>query len=89
MLLFIKQINKIQWKGLSSTKHLCKANEHTCMLRLAINLIILKKNNQKLAKEARLMRTKINTHQNDFISLIHDLWSKTRLGMQHIHLELL
>jgi hypothetical protein len=35
------------------------------------------------------MHTKINTHQNDSNFLIHDLWSKTNLGMQHIHLELL
>jgi hypothetical protein len=31
----------------------------------------------------------IITHQNDSNLLTHDLWSKTKLGMQHIHLELL
>jgi hypothetical protein len=35
------------------------------------------------------MHTKINTHQNDSNFLTHDLRSKTKLGMQHIHLELL
>jgi hypothetical protein len=35
------------------------------------------------------MHTKINTHQNDSNFLTNDLWSKTKLGMQHIHLELL
>jgi hypothetical protein len=35
------------------------------------------------------MHTKINTHQIDPSFLTHDLLSKTRLGMQHIHLELL
>jgi hypothetical protein len=35
------------------------------------------------------MHTKINTHQNGPNFLTHGLWSKTRLGMQHIHLELL
>jgi hypothetical protein len=35
------------------------------------------------------MHTKINTHQNDSNFLTHDPWSKTRLGMQPIHLELL
>jgi hypothetical protein len=35
------------------------------------------------------MRTKINTHQNESNFLTHDLWSKPKLGMQHIHLELL
>jgi hypothetical protein len=35
------------------------------------------------------MHTKINTHQHDPNFLTHDLWSKTNLGMQHIHLELL
>jgi hypothetical protein len=35
------------------------------------------------------MHTKINTHQKDPNFLTHDLWSKTRLGVQHIHLELL
>jgi hypothetical protein len=35
------------------------------------------------------MHTKIKTHQNDTNFLTHDLWSKTRLGMQHTHLELL
>jgi hypothetical protein len=35
------------------------------------------------------MHTTINTHQNDLNFRTHDLWSKTRLGMQHIHLELL
>jgi mRNA-degrading endonuclease YafQ of YafQ-DinJ toxin-antitoxin module len=35
------------------------------------------------------MHTKITTHQIDPNFLTHDLGSKTRLGMQHIHLELL
>jgi hypothetical protein len=35
------------------------------------------------------MHTKINTHQNDPNILAHVIWSKTNLGMQHIHLELL
>jgi hypothetical protein len=35
------------------------------------------------------MHIKINTHQNDSNFLIHDLWSNTKLGIQHIHLELL
>jgi hypothetical protein len=35
------------------------------------------------------MHTKINTRQNDSNFLTHDLWSKPKLGMQHIHLELL
>jgi hypothetical protein len=55
------------------------------MLRIARNLITLKK--QKLANKTRLMHTKINIHPEDSIFLIHAIWSKTRLGMQHIHLE--
>jgi hypothetical protein len=35
------------------------------------------------------MHTKINTHQNDPNFLTYVIWSKTSLGMQHIHLELL
>jgi hypothetical protein len=35
------------------------------------------------------MHTKLNTHQNDSNFLTHDIWSKPKLGMQHIHLELL
>jgi hypothetical protein len=35
------------------------------------------------------MHTKINTQQNEPNFLTHVLWSKTSLGMQHIHLELL
>jgi hypothetical protein len=35
------------------------------------------------------MNTKINIHQNDPNFLTHVIWSKTNLGMQHIHLELL
>jgi hypothetical protein len=35
------------------------------------------------------MHTKIYTHQNNSNFLTHDLWSKTRLGIQHIHIELL
>jgi hypothetical protein len=35
------------------------------------------------------MHTKINTQQNDPNFLTHVIWSKTSLGMQHIHLELL
>jgi hypothetical protein len=34
------------------------------------------------------MHTKINIHQNDPNFLTHVKWSKTILGMQHIHLEL-
>jgi hypothetical protein len=35
------------------------------------------------------MHTKINTHQNDPNFLTHVIRSKTNLGMQHTHLELL
>jgi ribosome recycling factor len=35
------------------------------------------------------MHKKINTHQNDSHFLTQDLWSKTKLGMQCIYLELL
>jgi hypothetical protein len=35
------------------------------------------------------MHTKINTQQNDPNFLTHVIWSKTSLGMQHIHLGLL
>jgi hypothetical protein len=35
------------------------------------------------------MHSKINTHQNDSNIRPHDLWSKTKLGMQHIHQKLL
>jgi hypothetical protein len=35
------------------------------------------------------MHTKINKQPNDLAFLTHFIWSKTRLGMQHIHLELL
>jgi hypothetical protein len=35
------------------------------------------------------MHKKINTQQNDPNFFIHDLWSKTKLGLQHIDLELL
>jgi hypothetical protein len=35
------------------------------------------------------MHTKIITHQNEPHFLTHVIWSKTSLGMQHIHLELL
>jgi hypothetical protein len=35
------------------------------------------------------MHTKINTQQNDSNFLTHVIWSKTNLGMQHTHLELL
>jgi hypothetical protein len=41
------------------------------------------------ANEARLMHTKINTHQIDPNFLTPNLWSKISLGMQHKHLELL
>jgi hypothetical protein len=34
------------------------------------------------------MHIKINTLQNDSKFLTHELWSKTKLGMQHIYLEL-
>jgi hypothetical protein len=43
----------------------------------------------KVANEARLMPTKINTHENDSNFLTYGLLHKTKLGMQHIHLELL
>jgi hypothetical protein len=33
------------------------------------------------------MHTKINKRQNDPNFLTHVIWSKTNLGMQHIHLE--
>jgi hypothetical protein len=35
------------------------------------------------------MHTKLNTQQTDPNFLTHAIWSKTSLGMQHIHLELL
>jgi hypothetical protein len=35
------------------------------------------------------MHTKINTHQIDPNLLTHVIWSKTYLGMQNMHLELL
>jgi hypothetical protein len=35
------------------------------------------------------MHTKIITQQNDPNLLTHVIWSKTSLGVQHIHLELL
>jgi hypothetical protein len=35
------------------------------------------------------MHTKINTQQNDPNFLAHVIWSKTSLGVQHIHLELI
>jgi hypothetical protein len=35
------------------------------------------------------MHIKINKHQNDSNFLTHGLWSKPKLGMQPIHLELL
>jgi hypothetical protein len=35
------------------------------------------------------MHIKINKHQLDSNVLTHGLWSKSKLGMQHIHLELL
>jgi hypothetical protein len=35
------------------------------------------------------MHTKINNHPNDSNFLTHVIWSKTNLGMQHRHLELL
>jgi hypothetical protein len=34
------------------------------------------------------MHIKIKEHQNYHNFLTHGLWSKTKLGMQHIHLEL-
>jgi hypothetical protein len=34
------------------------------------------------------MHTKINIRQNDPNFITHVIWSKTRLGMQHIHLKL-
>jgi mRNA-degrading endonuclease YafQ of YafQ-DinJ toxin-antitoxin module len=50
--------------------------------------LITQKNNKKLATKARYMHTKINKHPIDPNFLTHVLWSKTNLGMQHIHLEL-
>jgi hypothetical protein len=35
------------------------------------------------------MHTKTNTHKKDPNFLAHVIWSKPKLGMQHIHLELL
>jgi hypothetical protein len=35
------------------------------------------------------MHTKINKHPNGTNFLTHVIWSKTNLGMQHVHLELL
>jgi hypothetical protein len=35
------------------------------------------------------MHIKLNTYSNDSNFLTHGLWSKTKLGTQHIHLELL
>jgi hypothetical protein len=35
------------------------------------------------------MHTKINTQQNDPNFLTQVIWTKPKLGMQHIHLELL
>jgi hypothetical protein len=35
------------------------------------------------------MHTKLNTHKKDSHFLTHDLWSNTKLGMQHVHPELL
>jgi hypothetical protein len=35
------------------------------------------------------MHTEIIIHQNDSNFLTHDIWSKTMLGLQHTHLELL
>jgi hypothetical protein len=35
------------------------------------------------------MHIKINKHQKDPNILTHGLWSRTKLGMQHKHLELL
>jgi hypothetical protein len=35
------------------------------------------------------MHTKTNIQQNDPNFLTHEIWSKTSLGMQHTHLELL
>jgi hypothetical protein len=64
-----------------------KAIAHTCTLRIVMNL-----NTPKITKVShhnkRGMHIKINTHQNDSNFLTPDLWSKTRLGMKHIHLEL-
>jgi hypothetical protein len=33
------------------------------------------------------MHTKLKKHQNDPNFLTHVIWSKTNLGMQHIHLD--
>jgi hypothetical protein len=35
------------------------------------------------------MHRKINTHQNDPNFHTHVIWTKTNLGMRHLHLELL
>jgi hypothetical protein len=43
----------------------------------------------KIATTTREVHTKINTHQNDSNFLTQGHWSKAKLGMQHIHLELL
>jgi hypothetical protein len=61
MLLFIKQINKIQWKGLLSTKHLYKATEHSCTLRGAMKLI-----KPKITKAS--YQNKRNAYKNKYTS---------------------
>jgi predicted RNA-binding protein len=52
-----------------------------------MNLIILKIT--KASHSNMRNAYKQNTHQNDSNFLTRDLWSKPKLGMQHIHLELL
>jgi hypothetical protein len=42
-----------------------------------------------LATQTWEMHTKINTPQNDSNFLTHDIWSKPKLRMQHMDLELL
>jgi hypothetical protein len=87
LLLFIKEINIIQWKGLSSTTHLYKATEHTCTLRRAMKLIIPKIT--KARYHNMINAYKINKQQMGLHFLTHGLWSRTNLGMQQLHLELL
>jgi hypothetical protein len=65
-----------------------KQSHNTHMLtRLARKLIIPKIT--KASYRDMINAYKKNTHQNVSNIPAHDLWSKTKLGMQHIHLELL
>jgi hypothetical protein len=64
-----------------------QATAHTCTLKKAMNLNI-----PKITKDSHpnvRNEFKINKHHNDSNILTHDIWSKPKLGMRHIHLELL